>query len=81
MPKESVCVERIGSGTLARSLMAELTRDFFIEAGRRGGQKSASIRWRSTIDPSLESTKAGLARLHRSRGLPVEAREKVIELS
>jgi hypothetical protein len=57
--------------------MTELTRDSFKKWGQKGGLKSAAIRWRSTIDPSLQSTAAGLARLHRSRGWPEEAREKV----
>jgi len=57
----------------------KLTREFFIAAGRRGGRKSSSQRWRSTRDPSLVSTAAGLARLLRTRGWDVNERERISE--
>lgn len=49
----------------------------FKEDGRAGGLKSSAQRWRSLIDPSLQSTKAGLVRMHLKRGYPTDAVERV----
>jgi len=57
--------------------MTTYDQEFFVSAGRRGGIKSASQRWRSLVDPELTSTKVGLLRLHKSRGYPLEEMERV----
>ena len=58
--------------------MDELTRDFFQRHGQRGGRKSSSQRYRSLIDPSMVSTAAGIAKLHKSRGWDPKAKVKVV---
>ena len=49
---------------------------FFREAGRRGGKRSSSQRWRSTVD-GFVSLAAGVARHNIKRGWDPLARERV----
>ena len=55
----------------------QLDHEFFVDAGRRGGLKSASVRYQSLLIPGLISTAAGIHKAHLSRGLDPKAKVRV----